>query len=231
MASSCQFSFPNPRWAFPHSICHHTLYQSSVSMIMIHSFICNSLCPTTIIIPISSSHQLLDACQSPLDEQSPPIDVLKLKSQHFAQSNTLEYIKELDFLELPGVILPDQKPIALSHAIDFNCPCQLSSLSALIYHLQHNIFFSKKSSLFISSVEKFHLEGTLAIDQNSILALDILPTGKQSSFNLLEMFSKTSTPMGSRLMSLWVSRPISDLELLEKDRVMLHSSLFIQMQL
>ena len=86
---------------------------------------------------------------------------------------------------------------------------------AIIYYLRDNLNKSpghlKKPSMFQSS--KF-----MTIDRNTMVNLEILDSS--SRFNrgptLYRVLDRTITPMGARLLSLWIRQPLTDASLIRK---------------
>ncbi len=89
--------------------------------------------------------------------------------------------------------------------------------------LLHYIKITKNGSLqHINQVRIEHLSDAIHLDKNTRTHLDITPQDSDSPYTLFGIFPKSSTPMGSRLLSRWLSRPLRDHQQIQQRLDALH---------
>ena len=91
-------------------------------------------------------------------------------------------------------------------------PIAILAAGALFTYLQEDMHLSLTSIRKISWEDR---SSFLSIDRTSLINLDILPKEK-GEFSLLKLLDKTQTPMGARLLSDWVKRPLLNKAEIEK---------------
>ena len=83
-------------------------------------------------------------------------------------------------------------------------PACINAAGELLSYLK-DILYQEVGS--IEKISLLHANNTLALDQCTLLNLEVLCLKNRSSITLLKHLDQCQTPMGSRLLSSWLSRP------------------------
>lgn len=108
----------------------------------------------------------------------------------------------------------------------------IAAISALIQYAKYT---QKNALTFIKKVQKYNFHDYMILDDTTIRNLEIIKNLNGESKNtLIDLYDKTATTMGSRLLKRWITRPLLDVSKITKRQkiieILLDKQRFNQLQ-
>ena len=86
-------------------------------------------------------------------------------------------------------------------------PAAIAAAGALLYYLKDNLH---KSLAHVKKPRPFYPADHMSLDTQTLKNLELFPHEYRDAPSLYSMLDETITPMGARLLSLWIKRPLID---------------------